>query len=177
MSTAAHAASPAGSRAQQERVAPAQNSFQREKSLPTKEWEFEHKGKGTDAARDDSSSRTGSEPKGCTSWDSTMPIVPEPAHPWPGSQGCLRMLPAPPACIPAHGCIWENSISPPTGFQRAGRGIACGSKDLSWLHMYLSSQFLSLSLLGPVRRSSYYVRKCEVLNSSNHHKIYEQDSA
>lgn len=71
---------------------------------PTQEWELEHKGKGTDAAGDDSSSRTGSEPKGCSSWDSTVPIVPEPAQPWPGSQGCLRIPEAPPACIPAHGC-------------------------------------------------------------------------
>lgn len=34
-------------------------------------------------------------PKAGTSWDSTIPILPEPAHPWPGSQGCLRILPVP----------------------------------------------------------------------------------
>lgn len=107
------------------------NSFQGDRSLPTQKWELEHKGKGTDAAGNASSSRTGSEPKGCTSWDNTIPILPEPAHSFPQQSGMPQDATCTPAALPAHGCIWENSISPPTGFQRAGRGVACGSRGLS----------------------------------------------
>lgn len=117
------------------------NSFQIDRSPSTQEWEHEHKEKGTDAARDASSSRTGSEPKGCTSWESTIPILPEPAHSLPQQSGMPQGATCTPAALPTHGCIWENSIFPPTGFQRAGRGVACGSKGLSWLYMYLSCQF------------------------------------